>query len=133
MSTRTYVTVMYPGSFFPEESTRRVNSRDPDELLKTLEPGAFAFQFFDRTEMEVAGETLTGQPQNQSGTFYIGKEYSLAEVKAEFGASKERRILIGNLEGNNYARAVHCRTRNWRPLLEGDVVIPTEHAAALKR
>lgn len=129
MATKHYVTILYPGLLFPEERTRPVAARDPDQVLKSLESSAFAFSFFDREEVNAGDEVLRGDPKNRSGLYYLGKEYSAEEVIAEYQGREAYRVLVSNVQVNEYSRMVHCRTGNWRPLLEGDVVIPAEPPA----
>ena len=112
-----YVTFLYPGAFFPEESSYEVQSRDPEEL--EIPKGAYAFYFSDREEEVKNNETLTGPFKNISKRHYIeGKVYSLDEIKILF---PDKEILISNMEGS-YSHVVRCKPGNFQPFEEGDVL-----------
>lgn len=113
-----YVQFSYPGAFFSEHSTEEIAERNA-ELVKVPE-GAFAYQFYDREEVEVDGETLRGECKNYSGFTYFGKAYTLEEVKSEF---PQYTTLISNMECNGWNKVVRTRRGNWQPIEEGDIVI----------
>ena len=113
-----YVEFSFPGVLFNEYQTKEVKERDP-KLIK-LPKGAFAFRFFDRTEVEIEGETLVGNPKNYSPLTYYGREYTLEEIKEKFPSFG---TLILNMESNAWNRVVKTIRGNWCPLEEGDIVI----------
>ena len=112
----TYVEIYYPGSLFPETSTKQVPDRSPIELPG----GAYAYSFFDREEVQAEGETLTGKEKNRSGMFYTGELFTIKELKERH---PEKRVLISNIEGNGYSKAVLTRAGNWQPFAENDTMI----------
>jgi hypothetical protein len=114
-----YVEFYYPGTFVAETETREVASRDvpPDDVPR----GAYGYRFFDREEVEQDGETLRGERKNWSPTTFYGHEYTVEQLKAEFPSE---RILISNVEGNGYKRAVRTDRGWWQQLSDGDVVLP---------
>jgi hypothetical protein len=119
--TITYLTYFYPGSFFNEESSKEVPKRNVASAVKGASPGAFAFQYHDRTKMVVDGETLWGPVKNKSPMHYIGgKVYTLPEVEAAFPKEK---ILISNMKGNCYKRVIKTRVGSFQPLREHDVLV----------
>lgn len=116
-----YLTYFYPGSFFSEEESKEIPKRNVASAIKGASPGAFAFQFYDRTKIVVDGETLWGPVKNKSPKHYIGgRVYTLSEVEATFPTEK---ILISNMRGNGYKRVIKTRRGNFQPLGEHDVLV----------
>jgi hypothetical protein len=115
--TKTYMEILYPGSFVAETSTKPVKSRT---VPKTRPEGAFAVRFFDQSEVEKDGEILTGKQKNFSPFYYWGEEFTCAEIKKKFPTET---ILYSNVHGNGYKRAVRTVVGNWRPLEPKDIVI----------
>ncbi|MFC1723650.1 hypothetical protein ACFL0V_05915 [Nanoarchaeota archaeon] len=62
-----------------EPWTQYVQSRDPTEV--DAPQGCYGFRFFDRNEVEVGDETLTGERRNVSSTHYFGVLTSIDWVK----------------------------------------------------
>lgn len=113
-----YVEFFYPGIILAETEERRIDKRDPK--LVTLPDGAFAYRFFDRTEVKENGELLVGSKKNFSTYTFFGKLYTLEEVKEQF---PECETLIRNMECNGYTKVVKTRLDNWQPFHDGDIVI----------
>lgn len=120
MATKHYVEFSYPGSFFPEHSTREIASRDD---VGDLPERAFCYEIYDREEVTLDGEVLRGEAKNKSGRFYIGGElFSVERLKAEL---PDHDILISNIEQHDEQMAIKCRTGNWQPFFKGDsIVVP---------
>lgn len=116
-----YVEFSYPESFVSEDVIREVAERNP--ALITLPKYAYAYRFFDRTEIIVDGEKLVGEPKNFSPLTYLGKVYTLEQVKAEFPKAK---VLISNIECNGWERVIKTRWGIWIPLWEDGTVIDCE-------
>ena len=124
IKTKQYVEILYPGSFLPEEETRPIESRNPEAVLRSLSKRAFGFRFFERQETKALdGEVLGGVARGYSPYFYVGREFTTEEVVRLYPGD-EHRTLRFNLTDNHCKRAVLCRTGNWRPLNDGDVVFP---------
>ena len=78
--------------------------------------------------MQLLCERLTGKKVKLTSErinvspmrYYGGKLYTVAELKREF---PNERILISNIEGNGYDKAIRCRTGNWQPFEETDVFV----------
>jgi hypothetical protein len=121
-----YVTYASPGLLFDNFEEREVPTRDPETALRNMPPNAFSFQFYSRTEKKVDGELLVGEEKDFSPTYYVGKVYTLDEVKKEFGNNDSYRILIQNMEGNDYQKVVLCRTGNWKPFIEDKTIVLPE-------
>ena len=118
---KTYATFYHPGSFFPEETTREVVSRDVD-ALRPFPPSAFAVVFYDLVEGEIDGVEVSSIPRNYSKRVYIGGEvFTLDQLPDD---DKHHR-LRSNAECNGWPALIRCRTGNWQPFREGETVVPT--------
>jgi hypothetical protein len=130
VKTRKYVTAtfLFPGSLFPEESEREVDTKDPKAVAKLAPKGAFCFvlQGWVTKTTTVNGEDFEKTERDGKGTgrFYLGGTvYTLAQLKAKFGSDPDKRILISNIEGNDWGKAIQCRTGNWQPFTDQDVLL----------
>lgn len=122
---QTFVEILFPGTLFPEEQVQEVLSRKPQTVAKKLPKGAFCFQFFDQIckEVIVDGETRTicGKRKNESGRYYPeGKVYTAKEIAA---LGPDYRILLSNMECNDWPKVVKTRCGNWQPFTEKDAII----------
>ena len=127
----TYVEYLYPGSFFPEESAHPVTERNPGRVAQEAPGSVFAFRFYDvvTTKVMVGSEEtgLASQPVNATGRFYIDAEkLTAADVEALPG---DHRILLSNMRSNGWDPILRCRTGNFQPLEDGDVIISSETGA----
>lgn len=120
MSIKKRVRILYPGSFFPESSSRAVDDFDPN--LIDDDGKMYGFQFYEIEE--IRGETgiLIGEPKYDKKTYLIGRAYTLDELKKLF-PEDEHRIGIQNVELNGWKGAVVCRPGNWQPWSDDVVVI----------
>ena len=128
VTTTTYVTLFYPGAFFPEESVREVGTRDPEAIAREADPAVYAFSFHDKvtTTAIIDGQEieLGSRAINKSGRYYIDAErLTAADVEALPG---DHSILLANMRGNHWDTILCCRPGNFQPLEEGDVVISSE-------
>lgn len=100
-----YIEWMYPGIIVSETGVEEIPSRRrPNKVPK----GAFAYRFFDRSEVNLDGEILRGDRKNVSGIVYLGGQVmTLEEVKKMPGDNK---ILISNMETNGWNRVI--KTKN---------------------
>jgi hypothetical protein len=113
-----YVTFLSPGSFFPEESTRKVDGWYPDlERQSLLADGAFAFYF---TTRERADDELDSRQTAKSGRYYLGGEVFHLSSLPQDAAHRTLRSNIEQFEGQN---AIKCRTGNWQPFLPADTLL----------
>ena len=62
------------------------------------------FRFFDRTEVIIEGELLTGERKNISGPYIKGKLITLEQIKSKH--KKSNKDVITLMEENNIATAV---------------------------
>lgn len=125
-----FVTFLSPGTFFSEETTKPINSWDPNEAVlmskKIVERhGAkpFAFVF---TTRERGPKDLDSKVTKTSGRYFLGgKVLTLAEVEKQM---PKETILISNMRCNGWKQIV-INDNSWRaiqPLEPGDVVLKTD-------
>lgn len=122
--TETFVELLYPGFLMPETGFDKVESRDPQAVADKY-PDAYCFQFCDQTSKEITvdGETkrVSGKRKNLSPKYYPnGLVLTVEDLRKMPG---DYRILITNMECNNWPKVVRCRTNNFQPFEEGDVVL----------
>lgn len=123
----TYVEVLYPGSFFPEEDLIKVTKRDPAAIAKKY-PRCFCFQFFDLVskEVEIDGEKqrVSGKRKNLSPKYYPGATVMTADdlrkLDGDYG------ILISNMRSNGWPAVVRCRQGNFQPFNNGDQILESQ-------
>lgn len=116
-----YVTFLFPSDseFFKTISQTEEVSEVNHKLL-SIPNKAYAYYFFDSWEELVDGEPLSGRPYSVSSMFYIGKEYSLEEIKLYFPEYKED---IAIMEKFAYNRAIKDCKGIWHYLDDRDTVI----------
>ena len=120
----TFVEVLYPGSFYPEESVHKVKARNPNAIAEKY-PKAFCFQFYDVVQKRIVvdGEEqlVSGKRKNKSGRYYPDAAlFTVAGLKRLPG---DYSILISNMEGNGWSRVVRTRCGNFQPFEEGDHIL----------
>ena len=115
--TKHYIEYFFPGIIISETRAEEIKSRN----VKIKPPkGAYAYRFFDREEVENYGEKLTGNPKNQSGTFYLGGTVkSCEDIQREMPGS----ILASNMKCNKIAHVVVTVLGQAMKLHEGDEVV----------
>ena len=123
-TTETFVELLFPGAFYPEEQVFVVLKRNPQEIAKKY-PGAFAFQFFDLTsrQVEVDGEkqVVSGKRKNISPMYYPGgKLYSKKDVDK---MGPDYRMLRANMNNDGWGTMVKTRCGNWQPFKKGDELL----------
>src|SRR5262249_36223663 len=126
-TTTTYVSYLMPGVFLSEEDVRKVSTRNPERDLEAAPTNSFAFFYYDvvTTIVDADGENVetTSGRRNISGRHYIdAKELDLDAVKALPG---NHDALIANMEGNGWDPVLLCRTGNYQPLQDDDVLLTT--------
>lgn len=117
--TKSYVEKIYRGLLFSEPSTEEVTERDP---MKVKNDGSMqGFRFYDK-EFVVDGEkSYDGETSNYSNWIYFGKRLSLDEIKVQYGNNPDYRILISNMENNDYQYVCHTQAGSFLPMKEGDM------------
>jgi hypothetical protein len=114
--TKHFIEIFYPGSLFAETATQEIKSR---EEKVNIPKESYGFRFFDQSHVLSNGETLIGPRKNVSGMTFIGKKYSLEELKQQF---PEERRLYSNVK-QNFKFAVKTRRGNWQGVGENDIVL----------
>jgi hypothetical protein len=128
----TYVTYLYPGTFFSEEDGREVAGRDPQRTARDAAPGVFAFSFHD---IAVSTVTVDGRevelrsgPIRKSPMYFIDAErLGVADVEELAG---DNRILLSNMRCNGWGTVLRCRTGNFQPEGPSDIVISSRRRAS---
>jgi hypothetical protein len=113
-----YVEFLYPGILFSDTSEDEVETRDIHKL--EIPEYSFGFRFFDREQTILDGEVLTGKSKNYSNWYYYGKVMTIDDVKEQ---EPDQRILISNMENNDYKRIVRTKFGQSIPVQDEDVVI----------
>ena len=117
---KTYIEFAYPTDFVERFASTEVDSREITELEIEIPKRAYAFRFFDQTEETINGKLVRYAPKNFSCWYYLGKEYSLEEVKREF---PELPILAENIKSSGTNRAVLGRYNEWHILWDDDQAV----------
>lgn len=113
-----YVNFHFPGTFFAESSSRKVESFNPQEVLRDLPKNCFMFQFFWREEVKApdSDEILFGSNHWDNKKYYPGgKIVPLSEMRKQYGNNPDFKILLSNIECNSkIGCGLLCRTGNWQ-------------------
>lgn len=112
---------LLPGSFMPESIRLELPERTLAAAKAAAPPSAYCFTMFDEADPVDLGPEFSVTPKrlNVSGKVYLGGAlYELAEVR-----SMGETILAENMEHNDWPRVIRCRTGNWQPFFDGDMVI----------
>ncbi len=120
---KTYVDYSVPGSFFAEHDVREVSNRNVDEAVKNAPNGAFVFSFYDIVTVEQDGVELESKPLERSSNYYIDAQVlTVADIEA-MNADDSYRILLINMRCNDWSSVLKCRTGNFQPMQDGDIVV----------
>lgn len=117
MSLKHYIEFFYCGILVSETSIEKIKGRRKDFKVPK---GSYGYRYFDQEEIKQGDEILTGKRKNYSGIHYFGEVLSLKEVKEKFPHEK---ILIRNMEGNNWERVVKTNMGNFQPFSKRDKLI----------
>jgi hypothetical protein len=121
---------LIPGSFFPEEETRRLPERSVEAAVAAAPEGAYCFTFYDVAvpDFEVPPEfTLIPKALDKSlGRYYLGGVvYTVEELRvlaAQEGDPRRYDVLIANVEQDE-GKAIRCRPGNWQPFMSCDEIV----------
>lgn len=132
-----------PGSFFAEDAVRELSDRSVDAAVTMAPDGAFAFQLYDSPicDFEFPADLfrIAPIPQNESAKHYLGGHVfdcdELRELGASEGDPRKYNTLISNItkwtpSGSVEGKAIRCRTGNWEPFEDDDVLVETDATAA---
>lgn len=112
---------LLPRSFYPEETVRKIASRDPAAALAAAPRGTFCFTIYDvETAPDLGPDfTVTPKAKNRTGRYYIGGTlHTVDEVEA---AGHD--ILASNMRANKWPLVIHCPTGNWQPFEDTDTLL----------
>ena len=121
-----FVRFYYPGTFVSDTAEKPIESWDINIALDMLESVSsqkipYGFMFITR---ERADDELDSHESEKSGTYYLGGEVlALEQIKAR--NDPKDKILISNMEGNNWERVV-VNTNSWKitlPLEPDDTIL----------
>lgn len=120
----TYVRVFYPGVLFAEDDTFKVGRRSPQRIARKYK-NCFSFYFFDRIEKptKVGGQkkVVTTSELNKSPHYFPnGELFTVEKLKKLTGDYK---ILISNMEINNWPVVVKTRCGNFQPFEKKDKIL----------
>ena len=115
-----FITFLYPGTFFPEESTQEVDSWDPEpwrnwQASLTYKPFCFYFTTRERGEGD-----LDSHQTAKSGRYYLGGEVVHVD---QIPKDDNNRILISNLSQYEGKVGIRCLTGNWQPFTPEDTLL----------
>lgn len=127
MTTEHWVKFLLPGTLFPEETRVQLESRSTREAMAFADKNAYAFKLYDvevRTGVLEDGEKIENRRMvNESGMYFIGgKLLDKEDIAKENELNNRYSILLSNMESNGYEYVVRCRTGNYQPFQEGDVL-----------
>lgn len=120
-----YAEFNYPGTFMPETSIVQVTEEEfnnPKLIAVKAKKNAYSFTLFSRLEGKTQGKYMvTSDRIPILKTFFIGGNvYTLDEVKKLF---PDKKTLISNMQ-DQWPKVILCRTKNWQPFQENDVLFP---------
>ena len=132
-----FVTYYSPGTFVPEETTRKIASWNVDdavkgafEIVERYGSRPFGFQFTTRGRSEA---DLDSKETDRSPMYYLGGVVRTAdEVLA--GTAPDEYILRANVEGSSIKRVL-VNTNSWKfttELKDDDVVLDVKLPAPAK-
>lgn len=117
--TKSYVEKIYRGLIVSETSTTEVAERDP---MKIANDGSMqGFRFYDKEFVIDGNKSYDGETSNYSNWIYFGRRMSLEQVKELYGNNPDYRILISNMENNNYEYVCHTQVGSFLPMENGDM------------
>ena len=121
----THVSYYYPGLIVSDESTKHVLDRDPEREAREADERAYAFYYFDIVSAVVSVEDIRVQTRSErrniSCTYYINGEVLDIDQVAELPG--DNRILLDNMRGNEWTRVIRCRTGNFQPFEDSDILV----------
>lgn len=116
---KSYVEHFFPGAMVPETREERIEERSPETV--DAPESAFAFRFYDKTEVQLDGDELSGDRRNVSGMFYPEGEVIMNDEILDNPGQYDD-TLVANVRINGYD-VVETRMGNYQPFEDGDEVI----------
>jgi hypothetical protein len=123
METTVHAEYLSPGAFFPEESSKRLDAYDPDEALRKAPSDAYCFVLYRLAVPSVdlgPRFRIVSVRQDVSKRYYIGgKLFTVEEIEQLPG---DNHLLASNISSYG-GMGILCRTGNWQPFNEGDMLL----------
>lgn len=115
---------LLPGAFFNESVSKEIPERTVEAAVAAAPKHAFAFEFYDVEEPDFDFDTTRFEVRpkalDRSPTHYIGgKVFNLIEIEHMENVG----VLASNMRANHWDEVVQCRTGNWQPFKDGDVLV----------
>lgn len=117
------VEYLLPGVFLAEYTRLTIKDRSVEEAVRLAPDNAYCFTIYDVEDAPDLGEDfdVVPMPKNRTKRHYLGGElFTPEEIEALPG---DHSTLIANARGNDWPRMIRCRTGNWQPFEDGDVVV----------
>lgn len=120
-----YLERLYPSFFGAETSMEKVETNDPDKIVDRMrgDKKCYGFRFFEREELEVNGEILSGENKNYSGIFYFGIELTKKELLEKIRGTASEDNVRHNMKQSESDRFVETRRGTIHPLRGIDKVL----------
>jgi len=117
---RLFINYLFPGTFFPESSAKRVTSTN---VPTSVPRDVYAF-YFTETEVAVDGKKeFTGETKQVSKTYMIGTAVHVDDIPAILDG-RDTDILKSNIRNNSPTKTgIKTHLGNWQMLDERTVVV----------
>lgn len=102
-----YVEYLHFGLLFSETSRKKISDPDPKKVKQV--DGAYGFRIIKQEQVLDGSGVFKGSQKYLPGEYYFnGAVYTLNQVKDQF---PDEKILISNMECNNYKKVIKCGHR----------------------
>ena len=110
--TRIFITYLYPGSFFPEESSKQVKTSD---IPKTIPSDCFGFKFHQTdVVIEDDGKEYVGKSKSIGKTYIIGESIHVDNIPL-IDRGQDTDTLKSNVRNNSPTKtAIKTHLGNWQ-------------------
>jgi hypothetical protein len=113
VETKTYITYLFPGTFFPEIESKQV---EETEVPNEIPADCYGF-YFTQTEYVIDTQTkkkFTGDSKKVGKTYLIGESIYIDDIPP-MDRGQDTDILKSNIRNNSpFKRGVKCHTGNWQ-------------------
>lgn len=112
-----------PGSFFSEHQVKDLDAYSVKEAIQKAPKSAFGFTIYEVEEPPDLGPdfTVTSKAKNESAMHYLDGD--ILSIQAVEELPGDHKILVSNMKGNEWDFVVRCRTGNFQPFKDGDVLV----------
>lgn len=120
--TQSFLGLFLPFSDFMLQISTPLDSRDPEEALKSIGQYVPAFYFYDleRQVVVVGNQKFVGRPSgpvNDSGVYFIDGE--VLDENAVQALSEEYFDIKAAMKANGWTHVVRCNDGSFSPYIEG--------------